>query len=1518
MAAIGRHAVLVLLALLALVLLLAPQSFFGSSDGTRFWQLMANNIGGRPHADKMCMPIPIDIVYTWVNGSDPRLVEALSTYKRAYELERNSTSTTVPPAPPTTTMTMRSMTASSSATTTSPNSTSATESTRNRRAHRVLFDPVSFAVSDLASLNAPRGTRKQHLLDVLEGANCELIGWLELDYLELAAIVQFNTSTARNGCLARARNTLRELGLPISNVYFASNLQSGGVLKLPAELQSLHAVEARRHGPLPTENATPSNASLPEYGFFLHQQHTIMMMDVPRVISDDNLHHLIESKFGSAEFVVSLEAEAEVDADTDVNIDAEKEIDATGGPGQLVVSEQKHDTVNLIVQFANLWTFLDALDANSIVIQRASSGAHFAWTVADVNTTSETIDPLISNVFELSIQSCMRVAIASGISASDLSIGHKASTPAPTRSNNEPDEISASRFQDNSELQYSLRSVEKFAPWVRHIYIVTNGQIPSWLNLDHPRISVVPHEDIFLNKSHLPTFSSPSIETHIHRIPGLSKYFLYLNDDVCFGTEVWPDDFYTHAGGQKVYLAWPVPVCAEKCPNNYLGDGFCDEACNKTVCDFDAGDCLGPNVKMATLRNQRHTRAGTATAYSVCELGCSDSWLGDKYCDTSCDSIACGYDAGDCGHDVATLLKLTPKSLNESLFQNTLKPDGKYHLAAYINISELMQSWTLENPPLEPITSTTGAAAPAASSTSTTSGQFQYRHRHQVTTEQPPVASSAGEPADILRFVSGTYSHEHVLAGVVYNKPSQLLFLVFRANVSETVVFVNFAVNFNSTMYYARFEITVQTLVPLPPTTTTTSTAPPLNITTDIGIDENTTTTLLPITVVTDHALNYWELHSHTQGLASATLDPLEGTVSTNMSSVIQPSENITDTSILESVELLQATEDEQDSLLNSTAGRSRNAHLVLPVTIDESLLDIDVQAKLVALRAELGAGDITQKGFDNFRFKILQPFFSNRSLWLLSTASPPTGSSLIPELSTSRSPLSPEPSLEPPRSLPGTSAVARPSNSMMPTESMQIDLETASPTVRRQLLARASRRTERVQVGGAQPEHDVKDGYPTSSDNGFVVRNGMVVSADLAYLVDWIRDSKQKQLTLTQDISDRIAEWEAATGKIWDQMNVEPVNRRSSLPWERKGIFEDLPHDDDVMDSFTSGISQFAREFLPSQPRPRRHLTDTFGQSLSMVNRMYNKEFGSETRKVIAHMPHFIDKDIMIELQERFPEAWNRTSSHRFRSGSDMQYAFAYMYYMMSAKQSFDPVVEFQRLDTDGDGLLSVLELRTLVTRIYPLPTSASNWQHFEEILLNCSHYQQPMTELGIGVGSDSVEVWVTVKLFSQCQELCDLVSSKVTSRKRFNHEKLDESHIAFKMIRDNATKILGQLDEIRRDPKKFVCLNDNIDHKSSEARDIVSVIRDFYHTLLPTRSQFELPPFHANAFTHMDDLRAWQQHSTMVRRGSALVLLLFCFALFVYSYRAKLRQLLRITTRQRRRSTSTPLRPVSTDKHL
>jgi len=34
-----------------------------------------------------------------------------------------------------------------------------------------------------------------------------------------------------------------------------------------------------------------------------------------------------------------------------------------------------------------------------------------------------------------------------------------------------------------------------------------------------------------------------------------------------------------------------------------------------------------------------------------CSAGCPDTWIGDKYCDRACNNQDCGFDAGDCGFE---------------------------------------------------------------------------------------------------------------------------------------------------------------------------------------------------------------------------------------------------------------------------------------------------------------------------------------------------------------------------------------------------------------------------------------------------------------------------------------------------------------------------------------------------------------------------------------------------------------------------------------------------------------------------------------------------------------------------------------------------------------------------------------------------------------------------------------------------------------------------------------------------
>jgi hypothetical protein len=118
---------------------------------------------------------------------------------------------------------------------------------------------------------------------------------------------------------------------------------------------------------------------------------------------------------------------------------------------------------------------------------------------------------------------------------------------------------SVNRFRDRNELKYSLRSVNKFAPFVNHIYIVTAGQTPKWLKA-HPKITIVDHKEIFPNLAYLPTFNSQAIEANLHRIPNLSERYIYFNDDFFLGRAVKRRDFFDRYGKIKILLSgWTTP-----------------------------------------------------------------------------------------------------------------------------------------------------------------------------------------------------------------------------------------------------------------------------------------------------------------------------------------------------------------------------------------------------------------------------------------------------------------------------------------------------------------------------------------------------------------------------------------------------------------------------------------------------------------------------------------------------------------------------------------------------------------------------------------------------------------------------------------------------------------------------------------------------------------------------------------------------------------------------------------------
>ena len=676
------------------------------------------------------------------------------------------------------------------------------------------------------------------------------------------------------------------------------------------------------------------------------------------------------------------------------------------------------------------------------------------------------------------------------------------------------DEMSASRFQDNDELIFSLRSVEKYAPWVRRIWLVTNGQVPSWLDLSNPHITVVTHQEIFPNASHLPTFSSPAIEAHLHRIPGLSSRFIYLNDDVMFGAPVWPDDFHTVSGGQKIFFAWPVPNCAEGCLTNWLGDGFCDQACNVSECDYDNGDCLGNNSQnngFGTYGNNNAFAAELGHKDKYCTKACPDSWLGDKFCDKACQVPECGYDMSDCGAEMVYNGIPGYVPVNGGIY---VPPNDT--LAVYFNYSSLFADLV------------------------------------------QPVALQDGD-----------FGSTEIVRTAVISIKSQILVVAFNRNVT-----------LNAT------NIT-------------------LNVSDALGAFHNLSFTLVIDTTKYDAAIR-------------------------------------------EKMERLERAEMER----RASASTSGN----------ETLYN--------------------------------------------ATESP------------------------------------------------------ANATINATVNATAN------------------------------------VTAN-------------------------------ATG------NASSSSSSSPTP----------------------------------QP-PKSNKIDTFGESLKYVNRLYSRKYGSEARKVPAHMPHFIDTRIMRELQAEFPAQFEETSSHQLRSERDMQYSFSYMYYIIDRPEEFDLArIWYEYFDTNGSGDLDENELWTLLVYIWGGSPNAAQYNETMGQLNNCTKDAWP----------------ITLADFEKCNATVTKLRTAMKKRKLYRHEEYDTTTVGFIMVGNNDTTLQGKLDGIRLNRHKFICLNDNLNHSDPDSQEVLKMLRDFYVSMYPNRSSFELPPGVTNPYLHVDEIRTAEQVRRVALARKVSLVISLAFAAFI-----------------------------------
>ncbi len=102
-------------------------------------------------------------------------------------------------------------------------------------------------------------------------------------------------------------------------------------------------------------------------------------------------------------------------------------------------------------------------------------------------------------------------------------------------------------FKDKENLRYFLRSVEKHLKFIRNIFIITNYELPSWINVCDRRIKPLSYRTI-IPFNILPTFNYSVIENFLVNIPDLSDRFLYVSENSFFVRDVKRSFFFNDKG----------------------------------------------------------------------------------------------------------------------------------------------------------------------------------------------------------------------------------------------------------------------------------------------------------------------------------------------------------------------------------------------------------------------------------------------------------------------------------------------------------------------------------------------------------------------------------------------------------------------------------------------------------------------------------------------------------------------------------------------------------------------------------------------------------------------------------------------------------------------------------------------------------------------------------------------------------------------------------------------------------
>jgi len=807
------------------------------------------------------------------------------------------------------------------------------------------------------------------------------------------------------------------------------------------------------------------------------------------------------------------------------------------------------------------------------------------------------------------------------------------------------DSSSSNRYRDSNELKYSIRSLVKNAPWINHIYIVTDDQVPSWLKLisNGRKISIVPHAAIFPNKTHLPVFSSPAIEAHLHNIPNLSPLFLYLNDDVLLGSPVVPGDFISlpnpgeEVAMQKFYTSWDVPKCSDGCSDTWLGDGYCDKKCNVESCNYDFPDCVNKTESDSrggrgggTSGRGKHSKAKSAKA--MCAKGCPDSWVGDKVCDNRCNNLDCAFDGGDCG--VQKVYNHVPgfdlSHSHSHLFGNTNStqiyptvgtvPHGSTHF--YVNLTDSFVAKFL-----------------AANLTISETSWKSSRHSNENLVENSLLLKKFGLLLVILRRDSMEMCGNYCDKGEKFFNGT----IEFEVDCGGGVDML------------ARFAVEVEPEPEQP------------------RIGEAAHEEALVHQFIEETPKNVGEMFVGPcmEGVEIPGLEDLR--ILTHEHYEIALRANVNKDSLLAELEEKAKIEEEvqsRKSKKGKVKGKVKKKSPSAKLKRQLPVLDFKAYLENSEFRVEAnfgeGGGAVLRGGLDfDFGGRRGGGFKYNLFLAPQSDTSQITVPFPVDKL------------------LQQLAIAERKINATIPApvyfEGMVslIEKKKSSKNKLKKLLGKVFRRDGDEDIGDEGlycsrflVEWKAVNGtYFKFDEEKEKEKEKEYNNASLSLYWDSVKligddNDNINNSTQTQKINNNLR-----GGNSEGEVLVnEASNRRLMASIVEQTV--DWVQSNNI-DSESDSVTNINIEKSINQPRrSRRRLLDTFGQSVVHVNQLYHQTFGVKQRKVPAHMPHMINRDVVKEMQSLWPSEWEKTSRNRFRSPDDMQYGFSYFYYLMYRKE--------------------------------------------------------------------------------------------------------------------------------------------------------------------------------------------------------------------------------------------------------